>query len=60
MEGLHEYYNMKTNKINKSLKLNFYLYFVLCWRAEITLASSIQSYIGKWYYNMETKKCEFH
>ena len=49
----------------KSSKLNF----DLCWRAEITLASSISALhwylIHQWkglheYYSMETQKCEFH
>ena len=40
LESLHEYYSMETQKFDfflKSSKLNF----DLCWRTEITLASSI-------------------
>ena len=47
MEGLHEYYSMETKIVeyfSKSSKLTFDLYFVLCWRAEITLASSMSAY----------------
>ena len=52
----------------KSLKLNFDLYFDLCWIAEITLASSISvahwQLIHQWkglheYYSMETLKFDF-
>ena len=38
-KGLHEYYNMGTKKFDfffsKKFEIKFYLYFDLCWRAEI-------------------------
>ena len=63
LKGLHEYYSMETQNLEKVRNSNFDLYFDLCWLAEITLASSISvvhwQLIHQWkglheYYTMET------
>ena len=67
-KGLQEYYNMETQKLDFFFKKVRNSNFDLCWRAEITLASSISALhwqlIHQWkglqeYYNMETQKLDF-
>ena len=47
--GLHEYYNMETQKFDfffsKKFEIEFDLYFDLCWRAEIQKGLNMHLYV---------------